>query len=78
MDSTHKDGWTYIYSEELKQELAFKPGVYVMAADKTIYSMEEIELLNRAGCKVVKTVHLIKKMFNGEIVAAEKSREIFK
>lgn len=67
----NKDGFTYIYSEELGQKIAIsdKTGK-VYCQDKTVYSLDEVRLLEKAG-GITKGVHLVKKIFSGSVVAAE-------
>ena len=64
-------GWKYYHSETLGMEYAVKvtdSGVRMMTADGTEYLPSELEVLRKAGGEVPKTVHVIKHLFNGEIV----------
>jgi len=65
----NKDGFTYIYSEELGQKIAMsdKTGK-VYCQDKTVYSLDEVKLLEKAG-GITKGVHLVKKIFAGSVVS---------
>lgn len=65
-----KEGFTYIYSETLKQEIALsqKTGI-LYCADGTKYSKEELSLI--AGTQVPLEAHILKKVFGGTIAFAE-------
>ena len=65
-----KDGFTYIYSPMLGQKIAIseKTGK-VYCQDKTVYSLDEVKILDKAG-RITKGVHLVKKIFLGSVVAA--------
>ena len=64
-----KPGWTYIYSEELKQNIARhdKSG-WVYCEDGTKYSPEEIKKITKNHKCISLQAHIIKKVFNGEII----------
>lgn len=64
-----KPGFTYVYSETLKQNIAIsnKTGK-VYCEDGTIYTPEEIKILNKKDEKIPYIVHVIKSTFKGEIV----------
>lgn len=66
-----KPGFTYIYSETLKQEIAMsnKTG-RVYCQDGTQYSPEEVMQLQKTLGEIPIFVHLIKKHFGGTIVEA--------
>jgi hypothetical protein len=69
MAKVRKPGWHYIYSEELKQEIALsdKTG-WVFCEDGVRYSPKEIELMRAKGMTISLAAHLVKKQFGGEIV----------
>jgi phage gp36-like protein len=69
MPKVFKPGWDYMYSNELKQEVAinFKTGL-AYCEDKTIYKLEEIKIMDTAKQKITSGIHLVKKVFGGEIV----------
>jgi hypothetical protein len=69
MPKEFKSGWNYFYSAELKQEVAvnIKTGL-AYCEDKTIYKPEEIKIMDTAKQKITPGVHLVKKVFGGEIV----------
>jgi hypothetical protein len=68
-----KEGFIYIYSDHLKQEIALseKTGI-LYCTDKTQYSPQELQILDD-GCGVVPlSVHLIKKVFSGKIIKIDR------
>jgi hypothetical protein len=69
MAKEFKPGWNYFYSAELKQEVAvnIKTGL-AYCEDKTMYKPEEIKIMDNAKQKITLEVHLVKKVFGGEIV----------
>lgn len=64
-----KDGFTYIYSPELGQKIAIseKTGK-VYCQDKTVYSLDEVKILQKAG-GITKGIHLVKKIFVGSVIS---------
>lgn len=64
-----KDGFTYIYSPELGQKIAIseKTGK-VYCQDKTVYSLDEVKVLQNAG-GITKGIHLVKKIFVGSVIS---------
>jgi len=63
-----KPGWTYKYSQELGQNIArHNESGWVYCEDGTKYSPEEIEIIKKHGI-INKQVHIIKKLFDGEII----------
>jgi hypothetical protein len=68
MPKKFKPGWEYMYSDTLKQEVAvnIKTGK-VYCEDGTIYSPEEIEIMKEAKQEIIPEVHLVKRIFGGEI-----------
>lgn len=70
-------GWTYFYSEILEMECAVRDTAYgpeMYTADKTHYLPFELRELAKAkkanpSAESPKQVHVIKRLFNGEIVA---------
>jgi hypothetical protein len=73
MPKEFKPGWEYIYSNVLKQEVAvnIKTGK-VYCEDGTIYSPEEIKIMDSAKQEITPEVHHVKKIFGGAIVGFEK------
>ena len=66
-------GWTYAHSDALAMDYASRPspigvGVEVMTADKVRYTPAEVARLSDAGVEISIGVHLVKKVFQGEIV----------
>jgi hypothetical protein len=68
MPKEFKPGWEYIRSDTLKQEIAvnIKTGK-VYCEDRTVYSPEEIKILKAAKQEITPEIHLVKKVFGGEI-----------
>lgn len=68
MAKVHKKGWIYIYSEELKQEIAFseKKNI-VICEDGTAYTFDEIYQVVAQGKTIPLQVHLLKKCFRGRL-----------
>jgi hypothetical protein len=64
-----KPGWEYSYSSELKQEVAvnIKTGK-VYCEDGTLYKPEELKIMEGAKQEITLGVHLVKKVFGGEII----------
>jgi hypothetical protein len=69
MPKKFKPGWEYIHSETLKQEIAvnIKNGK-VYCEDGTVYSPEELKIMDNAKHEIAPGVHLVKKVFGGEII----------
>jgi hypothetical protein len=72
MPKEFKPGWEYIRSETLKQEIAvnIKTGK-VYCEDGTIYSQEEIKIMDSVKQEITPEVHHVKKIFGGAIVGFE-------
>jgi hypothetical protein len=68
MPKEFKPGWEYIYSSELKQEVAvnIKTGI-VYCEDGTVYSPEEIRTIGAAKQEITPEAHLVKRVFGGLI-----------
>lgn len=67
--------WTYSHSDVLAMDYASRPspigvGFEVMTADKVRYTPAEVSRLSVAGVEISLPVHLVKKVFQGEIVEA--------
>jgi hypothetical protein len=77
MNNTGKNAMSYYYSEILKMQVVLneKTGE-ICCEDKTMYTMDEVKMLNTAGMEVDMRVHLLKKVFNGEIVEVKKRHEV--
>jgi hypothetical protein len=67
----NKDGWNVRYSELLGQDIAYKKNnngeVDIWTEDKTHYKNREVDIIKKHG-KIDKNVHIIKRMFCGEII----------
>lgn len=64
-------GWSYFHSEILDLDCAVKNtplGPIMMTEDKVEYMPDEIKVLAKIGGEVPKSVHVLKKLFDGEIV----------
>ena len=71
------NAWTYSHSDALAMDYAYRPspigvGVEVMTADKVRYSPAEVSRLSEAGVEISLGAHLVKKVFQGEIVGVER------
>ena len=67
-----KPGWKYEYIESLEQYIAINEITNVLyTEDKTRYSPEECKLLCSINCQLPKQIHIIKKIFCGEIISIE-------
>lgn len=70
-----KGKWTYIESETLRQTVAFDElSGWLFCKDGTKYSPQELAKLTKNwthGAEIPLSVHQIKKIFDGEIVAVE-------
>ena len=69
--------WTYSHSDALAMDYASRPspmgvGFEVMTADKVRYSPAEVSRLSEAGAEISLAVHLVKRVFRGEIVGVER------
>lgn len=66
-----KEGWTYGHSDALNQDFAYRKdkngNLELYTEDKTYYSWEEIEAINKHG-QIPLEVHLVKKAFKGKII----------
>jgi hypothetical protein len=76
MPKVRKPGWQYIYSDELKEEIALneKTG-WVFCEDGVRYSPKEIELMRSKNMAISRAAHLVKKQFGGEIVDGTVGRD---
>lgn len=65
-----KSDWNYLYCQTLEQQIAINRETNVLyTEDKTRYSPEETRLLCRINYNIPKSVHIIKKLFNGTIIS---------
>ena len=65
-------GWVYFHSESLGLDCAVKNtplGQIMMTEDKVEYMPDEIAALKKIGGEVPKSVHIVKKLFDGEVVS---------
>jgi len=70
-------GWTYAYSDALAMRYAVRKtplGPEVMTEDKVQYSVGEVAALSMAGVEISMAVHLVKRVFRGAIVDAERNK----
>jgi hypothetical protein len=76
-ERTRKPGFAYIYTDVLKQEIAMseKTGL-VYCKDKVQYSPQEIAIMIAAGIKIDLSIHLVKKVFEGEVVKVEQVKTV--
>jgi hypothetical protein len=72
-----KPGWIYINNDNpIGLEYAIHETGWVYFEDGVRYSPEEIRILKESGGPASKSVHNIKKIFNGEIVRYEQKTNI--
>lgn len=71
-----KGDWQYIESESLSQTIAFdKNSGWLFCEDGTKYSPQELAKITQdwtCGIELPLSVHLVKKMFGGEIVSVKR------
>ncbi len=68
-------GWRYAHSDALGMDYATRAvmggaGLEVMTADRVRYSPAEVATLAAAGMEISLGVHLVKRIFRGQIVDA--------
>lgn len=69
MAKERKKGWYYMDSAALNMEVAYNPERRIaMTEDLTVYTLEEIFLLNETSKTIPLEVHLIKNMCKGSII----------
>ena len=74
MAKTYKPGFFYINSAILKQEVAMNVKTCrVYCEDGVQYSPREILLFYEADCEIDVGIHLVKKVFGGEVVKVERN-----
>jgi hypothetical protein len=74
MAKTYKPGFVYIKSEILKQEIAMnKKTGRVYCEDGAQYSPNEMLLFYEAGVEVDVGTHVVKRIFEGEVVKIERN-----
>jgi hypothetical protein len=73
MAKEYKPGFVYMKSKPLKQEVAMstKTG-WVYCEDGALYSPREILLFYEAGVEIDAVTHVVKRIFNGEVVKIER------
>ena len=78
MPEPKKAKWHFIYSETLKQRIAFdEVSGWLFCKDGTKYSPQELALITENFTKAHEfplSVHLLKKEFGGEIVSCKTQR----
>jgi hypothetical protein len=74
MAKTYKPGFLYFKSGNIKQEIAMneKTG-RVYCEDGAQYSPQEILLFYEAGVEIDAVTHVVKRVFNGEVVRVERN-----
>jgi hypothetical protein len=76
MAKTYKPGFFYFKSAILKQEVAMNiKTCRVYCEDGVQYSPQEILLFYEADIKCDVGVHLVKKVFGGEVIKVERNAE---
>ena len=77
MPEPQKAKWHFIYSETLKQRIAFdEVSGWLFCKDGTKYSPQELAIMTdnwQKSHEVPLEVHLLKKEFGGEIVSCKKN-----
>jgi hypothetical protein len=74
MAKTYKPGFFYINSAILKHEVAMNVKTCrVYCEDGIQYSPQEILLFYEAGAEIDVGVHLVKKVFGGEVIKVERN-----
>lgn len=72
MQEQKKGDWLYIESRSLGQKIAFdRNSGWIVCEDKTRYSPAEVSLITKCG-ELPASVHILKKVFGGEIIAADR------
>jgi hypothetical protein len=67
-------GFIYMESKILKQEIALSEKTWrVYCEDKVQYRPQEISIIYEAGIEVDLCIHLVKKVFDGEVVKIERN-----
>lgn len=65
-----KPGWNYIFIQSLNQHIAINDKTDVLyTEDKTRYTPDECHLLKSVNYEIPLQVHIIKKIFDGEIIS---------
>jgi hypothetical protein len=73
MEKEYKPGFIYIKSGSLKQEIAVSiKTCRVYCEDGAMYSPQEMLLFYEAGVEVDAVAHVVKRIFNGEVVKIER------
>ena len=57
-----------MYSEIIKQEFDFRPDRSILFADGTFYSKGEVEKVKGKSDGMKRSIHIIKKVLQGDIV----------
>lgn len=65
-----KPDWKYFFVASLNQYVAINEKTDILyTEDKTRYTADECHLLSTINYQLPKQVHILKKLFNGEIVS---------
>jgi hypothetical protein len=74
MAKTYKPGFIYYNSENLKQEIAMnRKTSRVYCEDGAQYTPQEMLLFYEAGIEIDEGVHIVKRVFNGEVIRIERN-----
>lgn len=72
MEKKRINGWTYGHSDSINQDIAFRKdgngNLELYTEDKTHYNWHEIKAIEKHKQGLPLAVHLIKKIFMGEII----------
>ena len=63
--------WVYDYSSSLKLPYAWRKtdaGIEIMTEDKVRYTAKEVKIISDTIGEITPEVHLVKKVFKGEII----------
>lgn len=64
-----KKGWNYFFIDSLNQHIAINEITSVLyTEDKTRYSSHECNMLKSINYQIPLSVHILKKLFGGEII----------
>ncbi len=64
-----KPGWSYYFIDSLNQHIAINDTTGILyTEDKTLYTVEECNLLKKIDYKLPQIVHMVKKAVKGTII----------
>jgi hypothetical protein len=81
MAKEYKPGFLYIYSDVLKQEVAWSKKTGKAFCEDKVYGTEkhveykwsEIQMMDEAGLQIDPATHTVKKVFGGEVIRIERA-----